>query len=351
MILLFLIFTGLLAFNATISSTFTFRYFGLTSLGIFTIYSLILLFFLFFDQTLIPKKISRINKLLLPFLSLIGLVLIILEKINYKNYVLQHLHIFPYSFIYLPLLGWMIFYISSFKEKDKFKRKIRILFPIILIIFCYLWIEHHPIFWSLVREDAILEYMQFIFYLLAGWGSFKIFWHLKNNKNKKVYARLFLLFSIALFFVSLEEISYGQRIFGWKTPNSLQEINIQNEINIHNNFSYDMNQNAYVLVGLYGISSGIVLKMFFKKKKDQLEIFAAPDFLFFYFLFLFLIYFDRRFINFNYDMVVNDIFRKYVVQDWLEVSELYLAIAFWAYTKISYRNIKANEAKQRRMLS
>jgi len=302
-----------------------------------------LLIFLFFDHIFIPKKILQINKLLFPLLSIISLILIILEKINYQNYVLQHLHIFPYSFIYLSLLSGVIFYISSFKEKNRFKRKIRVLFPIILISFYYLWVDHYSVFWNFIKEDSILEYSQFIFCFLAALGSLKIFWQLKNNKNRKIHSVLFLLFSIGLFFVSLEEISYGQRIFGWKTPDKIQEINIQKETNIHNNFSYNLNENIYILIGLYGIFSGKIINILFKKRKDDFKIFIVPKFLFFYFLFLLFVYFDRRFVNFNYDTVVNNIFRKYAVWDWLEVGELYLAIAFWVYTKTTYFSIKTKK--------
>jgi hypothetical protein len=316
---------------------------GLSSLEIFTAYSLILLIFLFFGYIFIPKKILQFNKLLFPFLSLVGLLLIILEKINYPNYVLQHLHIFPYSFIYLPVLSGVIFYIYSFKEKYLFKRKMRVLFLIILMFFYYLWVERYPIFLNLIKEDSILEYSQFIFCFLAAFGAFKIFRQLKNNKNKKIHSILFLLFSIGLFFLSLEEISYGQRIFAWKTPDKIQETNIQKETNIHNNFSYHSNENVYILIGLYGIFSGKILSVFFKKRKNELKIFTVPNFLLFYFLFLFLVYFDRRFINFNYDTVINNTFRKYAIWDWLEVSELYLAIAFWTYTKSTYKDIKIDK--------
>jgi len=341
---LLVIFSGLLISNSVIYPTFTSKYFGVNSLEVFTVYSLALLISLFFNYILIPNKILRINKLLFPFLSLISLVLIILEKINYPNYVLQHLHIFTYSFIYLPLLSGIIFYISIFKEENQFKRKIRVLFPIILISLHYLWIDHYSVFWNLIKEDSILEYTQFIFYFLAAIGAFRNFLQLKKNKSNKTYSILFLLLSIGLIFISLEEISYGQRIFGWKTPSEIQKVNIQKETNIHNIFSYNINEIVYILISFYGIFSEKIVNIFFKKKKQKLSILIVPRFLLFYFIFLLLVYFDRRFINLNYDTVVNNAFRKYALWDWLEVGELYLAIAFWAYTKNANQSIKTNES-------
>ena len=45
-----------------------------------------------------------------------------------------------------------------------------------------------------------------------------------------VYYLVALLFVLA----ALEEISWGQRLFGWGTPQALSEINKQQETNIHN---------------------------------------------------------------------------------------------------------------------
>jgi len=35
----------------------------------------------------------------------------------------------------------------------------------------------------------------------------------------------------------MEEISWGQRIFGWETPVAWKKLNLQNETNIHNLFN------------------------------------------------------------------------------------------------------------------
>lgn len=49
------------------------------------------------------------------------------------------------------------------------------------------------------------------------------------------WAQFFLVFlAIGVVFVAGEEISWGQRIFGWATPESIAALNAQNETNIHN---------------------------------------------------------------------------------------------------------------------
>jgi hypothetical protein len=50
--------------------------------------------------------------------------------------------------------------------------------------------------------------------------------------------RLFyLLFAVGALFASLEEVSYGQHLFGWKTPGWFAEHNAQQETNLHNLFA------------------------------------------------------------------------------------------------------------------
>ncbi len=44
----------------------------------------------------------------------------------------------------------------------------------------------------------------------------------------------FILLSLALFYVVMEEISWGQRLFGFETPDFFRRHNLQDETNIHN---------------------------------------------------------------------------------------------------------------------
>jgi hypothetical protein len=48
------------------------------------------------------------------------------------------------------------------------------------------------------------------------------------------YRMFFAAFSLGAWFVALEEVSYGQHIFGWQAPQSLRAVNAKAELNIHN---------------------------------------------------------------------------------------------------------------------
>lgn len=78
-------------------------------------------------------------------------------------------------------------------------------------------------FWD---EDSFFEIMTPIFLFLASILMFMIF---LNSKNFYV-----LILSVVLFFGAGEEISWGQRILGFSTPETIKDINIQNEFNVHN---------------------------------------------------------------------------------------------------------------------
>jgi hypothetical protein len=47
---------------------------------------------------------------------------------------------------------------------------------------------------------------------------------------------LYLLFALGALFAGLEEISYGQHVFGWQSPRWFAEQNAQRETNLHNLF-------------------------------------------------------------------------------------------------------------------
>lgn len=113
-----------------------------------------------------------------------------------------------------------------------------------LIIFCllsaysvlFLFSDQAVI--SLTKEDCFYENLTAIFFLLASLIFFIDF--LKDKKGNDFYFfktkrnYFFLLLAIVFFLGFGEEISWGQRIFHLKTPEVLKEINVQNEINIHN---------------------------------------------------------------------------------------------------------------------
>lgn len=126
------------------------------------------------------------------------------------------------------------------------------IFPVIyLAIMMAIFLANNDLFWVLLHEGGPLESFQAISYLFASIIALSLaikFRHL----NRRILFILYIVLSLALLFVMFEEISWGQRIIGFETPEMLNTQNIQQETTFHN---LDVIQNnllhpAYVIVGL-----------------------------------------------------------------------------------------------------
>ena len=114
------------------------------------------------------------------------------------------------------------------------------LFPIYYILFIYGFVYILPFgenvvgtswFNLLKLEDGPLEWLQFSEYLISSFFGILIF--LKSKNKNSINSFIWLTLSAFCFFIAAEEISWGERITGF-TLNSLTEISIQGETNLHN---------------------------------------------------------------------------------------------------------------------
>ena len=112
--------------------------------------------------------------------------------------------------------------------------------------------------YALGREDGLFEDLSAVFFFCASAIFAGAFWRSGANANGSHSANTsgdaatnqataaaaaaprkrrniwFLLLALLFFFGGGEEISWGQRIFGWDTPQAFEQANIQRETNIHN---------------------------------------------------------------------------------------------------------------------
>ena len=88
----------------------------------------------------------------------------------------------------------------------------------------------------LVREDGPIESLTALFFGLAGLGFFVVLARSTFLREKR--GRWRYLFTLAwagaLLFAMAEEISWGQRILGFETPQALKDANFQDEFTLHN---------------------------------------------------------------------------------------------------------------------
>jgi hypothetical protein len=109
----------------------------------------------------------------------------------------------------------------------------------------------HTAYTWLVHEDSIVEYSTCLAYLGAGGFAASVAIGLRR-RGETLLAVLWAGFGAALLFSGFEEISWGQRLFGVRTPELLAS-NVQHEMNLHNlPWLQRCLHGAYIAVGLFG---------------------------------------------------------------------------------------------------
>ncbi len=156
-------------------------------------------------------------------------------------------------------------YIISIIQNKRFKKLIFLIPWIIsfsiLVIRVY-FVDWKIAYFNFISEDGPVEYSTVIVYFVACIVSVNI---LKFFKNDKKFFVLFLIFSIGFFLIAMEEISWGQRIFGFSTPDWFPK-NIQGETSLHNIDSLILFRHATVMsVSIFGTFAWIVIPKIQKK--------------------------------------------------------------------------------------
>jgi hypothetical protein len=136
------------------------------------------------------------------------------------------------------------------------------LFPIAATLAFLGTVPFPGLFRWVIDEDSLLETLQFVLILattlLSAWISGRLI-----RTQRLGLGTLYVLLTLATFFIAGEEISWGQRIFGWQTPEGLKEINAQQEISVHNIYGFHQRFiYAVMLGGMYGAVAPLVRSAF-----------------------------------------------------------------------------------------
>lgn len=87
---------------------------------------------------------------------------------------------------------------------------------------------------QLNREDGILEAGSALLLLVASLLALRI----GLQAGRSAIGAMHLFLALLFFLMCGEEISWGQRILNFETPEALREINVQEEVNLHNMYGY-----------------------------------------------------------------------------------------------------------------
>lgn len=196
---------------------------------------------------------------------------------------------------------------------------------------------NYQLFRFLTMEDGPIEWPQFFCFLGAAIMAMGV--AIKRLRAGHPWqGLLFIGFALATFVIAGEEISWGQRIFGWQTPAELAEINHQGETTVHN-----IRWVQELLGNLLMVASGIAVAMpFFSKKYDFAKRWDQANFLFVPPIFL-ATCFGTMFL---YKLVRLVALRtsEFTVTKYGEWPELCFAAGLLLFAYLNYRRLSANVA-------
>jgi len=112
------------------------------------------------------------------------------------------------------------------------------------------------LYYLTVQEDETLEWASFWAFLGAGFVYLRCAW------RTDAFAHLWFPAALGIFclFVALEEISWGQRLIGYRPPEYFLENNFQQELNVHNIVDTDLRKLALrVVIFGYGVALPLVM--------------------------------------------------------------------------------------------
>lgn len=131
-------------------------------------------------------------------------------------------------------------------------------------------------------------------------------WFALNLARNSSYRLFFAGVVIAAFYVAMEEISWGQQVFSWSSPEYFEANNLQGETNLHNMFTGPFSTELKAALG-YAIAAvlwgyGVVYRPLLRAgnilaRTAQQAGIAPPPFVWPYFLFAGI--FELGVLNFN----------------------------------------------------
>jgi hypothetical protein len=138
-------------------------------------------------------------------------------------------------------------------------------------------------------HEGILETYSTPLFLFAGLILFISTFSISKLESPlfrpKILRLYIVLISLTLLYIFGEEISWGQRIFGWESFGTFEDLNFQNETNIHNFFN-PIFKYIYPTIGISGFIITFLLWFFPKKSNSFYSQLLIPHPCLFYIVFI-----------------------------------------------------------------
>lgn len=191
---------------------------------------------------------------------------------------------------------------------------------------------YRPVFRLLMKEDRVLEWAQFALFVLAAAGALQLA-KLLYRHDRRALAVAWAGFAIGCAVIAGEEIAWGQRVLGLDTPDSLSEINHQEQITAHNIVGVQEIFNlVFAGAALYGAVTAVAFR--WRKRVEPgsvVDLLVPPLFLGSLFVLVFG-YKLARFVAFHE--------ARFIVVKYGEYVELCLALAFASFAWFGVRRLR-----------
>jgi hypothetical protein len=125
-------------------------------------------------------------------------------------------------------------------------------------------------------EDQFAEVVQVILYALALVLGILVVRKLRIS-GERTFVALYAVVVVGLVFMLGEELSWGQRLFGWRTSETFAELNKQDETNLHNITDVEtMFKWMQLVVGAYGTFLPLLFLLDLSRPMKRFLSFVIP---------------------------------------------------------------------------
>jgi hypothetical protein len=142
--------------------------------------------------------------------------------------------------------------------------------PLAIVLVMAAAVPYFELFAWLTAEDALIEWLQFFLLLASSWIFARLGMRLWRQAERG-FSLLYLAAALGLFFIAGEEIAWGQRLFGWGTPEPLARLNYQDETTLHNIAGvHQIFVYGAMFAGLYGVLVPLLAAAFWPNRRRAL---------------------------------------------------------------------------------